>query len=103
MNSDPTPQDQRQIWKAKDATLPSGSLQPGCRDLWDTRETCKSHTRGKQHNTTKGGGHKVTCAYSDITVPAATWRGVVHGSYILGTTSEHLRAVLLCTLAYAIL
>lgn len=30
MNSDPTPpQDQRQIWKAKDFALPSGSFQPG--------------------------------------------------------------------------
>lgn len=39
----------------------------------------------------------MTRAYSDITVPAAMWRGVVHGSHTLGTASEHLRAVLFVT------
>lgn len=34
----------------------------------------------------------MTRAYSDITVPAAMWRGVVHGPHTLGTASEHLRA-----------
>lgn len=39
----------------------------------------------------------MTRAYSDITVPAATWRGVVHGPHTLGTASEHLRAILFVT------